>query len=51
MLGQSVRLGKRGRAAVTELRIGLIGAGWMGKAHAVAYKNVLMVFRGGVHGW
>jgi predicted dehydrogenase len=27
-----------------ELRIGLIGAGWMGKAHSVAYKNVPLVF-------
>jgi predicted dehydrogenase len=44
MLGQSVRPGKLGRAAVNEVRIGLIGAGWMGKAHAVAYRNVPMVF-------
>jgi predicted dehydrogenase len=44
MLGQRARLGKAGRAAVKEVRIGLIGAGWMGKAHAVAYKNVPMVF-------
>ena len=44
MLEQSVRLGKLGRAAVKELRIGLIGAGWMGKAHAVAYRNVPMIF-------
>jgi predicted dehydrogenase len=29
---------------VNEVRIGLIGAGWMGKAHAVAYRNVPMVF-------
>jgi predicted dehydrogenase len=29
---------------VNELRIGLVGAGWMGKAHAVAYRNVPMVF-------
>ena len=27
-----------------EIRVGLIGAGWMGKAHSVAYKNVPMVF-------
>jgi predicted dehydrogenase len=27
-----------------EIRIGLIGAGWMGKAHSVAYKNVPLVF-------
>ncbi len=27
-----------------EVRIGLIGAGWMGKAHASAYKNVPLVF-------
>jgi predicted dehydrogenase len=27
-----------------EIRIGLIGAGWMGKAHAVAYRNVAAVF-------
>jgi predicted dehydrogenase len=27
-----------------ELRIGLVGAGWMGKAHAVAYQNVPLVF-------
>ncbi|MGH6900084.1 MAG: Gfo/Idh/MocA family protein, partial [Geminicoccaceae bacterium] len=27
-----------------EVRIGLIGAGWMGKAHAVAYRNVPMIF-------
>jgi predicted dehydrogenase len=27
-----------------EIRIGLIGAGWMGKAHSVAYRNVPMVF-------
>jgi predicted dehydrogenase len=44
MLDQSMRLGKAGRAAVREVRIGLIGAGWMGKAHAVAYRNVPMVF-------
>jgi predicted dehydrogenase len=44
MLDQSMRLGKAGRAAVDEVRIGLIGAGWMGKAHAVAYRNVPMVF-------
>jgi predicted dehydrogenase len=29
---------------VNEVRIGLVGAGWMGKAHAVAYRNVPMVF-------
>ena len=29
-----------GGRAVNELRIGLVGAGWMGKAHAVAYRNV-----------
>ncbi|MFQ5971809.1 MAG: Gfo/Idh/MocA family protein [Alphaproteobacteria bacterium] len=29
---------------MTEVRIGLIGAGWMGKAHATAYRNVPMVF-------
>ena len=44
MLDQSAALGKAGRVAVNEVRIGLIGAGWMGKAHAVAYKNVPMVF-------
>ena len=44
MLDQSGPLGKAGRVAVREVRIGLIGAGWMGKAHAVAYKNVPMVF-------
>jgi predicted dehydrogenase len=27
-----------------EIKIGLIGAGWMGKAHSVAYRNVPMVF-------
>jgi predicted dehydrogenase len=27
-----------------EIRIGLIGAGWMGKAHSVAYRNVPLVF-------
>ncbi len=27
-----------------EVHIGLIGAGWMGKAHASAYKNVPLVF-------
>jgi predicted dehydrogenase len=27
-----------------EIRIGLIAAGWMGKAHSVAYRNVPMVF-------
>jgi predicted dehydrogenase len=27
-----------------EVRIGLVGAGWMGKAHAVAYRNVPLVF-------
>ena len=27
-----------------EIRIGLIGAGWMGKAHSVAYRNVAAVF-------
>ena len=27
-----------------EIRIGLVGAGWMGKAHSVAYRNVPMVF-------
>ncbi len=27
-----------------EIRIGLIGAGWMGKAHSVAYQNVAAVF-------
>ena len=27
-----------------EIGIGLVGAGWMGKAHSVAYKNVPMVF-------
>lgn len=27
-----------------EIRIGLIGAGWMGKTHSVAYRNVPMVF-------
>jgi len=27
-----------------EVRIGLIGAGWMGKAHTVAYRNVPLVF-------
>lgn len=44
MLDQSAALGKAGRVAVNEVRIGLIGAGWMGKAHAVAYQNVPMVF-------
>jgi predicted dehydrogenase len=48
MLEQSMRVFKLGaswgRAAVNEVRIGLIGAGWMGKAHAVAYRNVPMVF-------
>jgi predicted dehydrogenase len=44
MLDQSAALGKAGRVAVNEVRIGLIGAGWMGKAHAVAYRNVPMVF-------
>ena len=44
MLGQRTRLGKLGRGLVSEMRIGLIGAGWMGKAHAVAYRNVPMVF-------
>ncbi|MEM7024568.1 MAG: Gfo/Idh/MocA family oxidoreductase [Pseudomonadota bacterium] len=27
-----------------EIRIGLVGAGWMGKAHTVAYRNVPLVF-------
>ncbi|MGH6913737.1 MAG: Gfo/Idh/MocA family protein [Geminicoccales bacterium] len=27
-----------------EVRVGLVGAGWMGKAHAVAYRNVPLVF-------
>ena len=27
-----------------ELKIGLIGGGWMGKAHTVAYKNVPLIF-------
>ena len=27
-----------------EVRIGLIGAGWMGRAHATAYRNVPMVY-------
>ena len=27
-----------------EVRIGLVGAGWMGRAHASAYKNVPLVF-------
>jgi predicted dehydrogenase len=27
-----------------EVRVGLVGAGWMGKAHAVAYKNIPLVF-------
>jgi len=27
-----------------EIGIGLIGAGWMGKAHSVAYRNVPMIF-------
>jgi predicted dehydrogenase len=27
-----------------EVRVGLVGAGWMGKAHAVAYKNLPLVF-------
>lgn len=27
-----------------EVRIGLVGAGWMGKAHANAFKNVPLVF-------
>jgi predicted dehydrogenase len=27
-----------------EVRVGLVGAGWMGKAHAVAYKNVPLMF-------
>jgi predicted dehydrogenase len=48
MLEQSMRVFKFGaswgRAAVNQVRIGLIGAGWMGKAHAVAYRNVPMVF-------
>jgi hypothetical protein len=44
MLDQTRALGKLGRVAVKEVRIGLIGAGWMGKAHAVAYRNVPMVF-------
>ena len=29
---------------MTEIGIGLVGAGWMGKAHANAYKNVPLVF-------
>jgi predicted dehydrogenase len=29
---------------VNEVRIGLIGAGWMGKVHAVAYRNLPMIF-------
>jgi predicted dehydrogenase len=48
MLGQQARLGKRvlalGERSMTEVRIGLIGAGWMGKAHTVAYRNVPLVF-------
>ena len=27
-----------------ELKIGLIGGGWMGKAHTAAYKNLPLVF-------
>jgi predicted dehydrogenase len=27
-----------------EIKIGLVGAGWMGKAHSVAYQNVPLVF-------
>ncbi len=29
---------------MAELRIGMVGAGWMGRAHATAYKNVPLVF-------
>ena len=28
-----------GRRSMREVRIGLIGAGWMGKAHGIAYQN------------
>ena len=29
---------------MSEVRIGLVGAGWMGRAHATAYNNVPLVF-------
>ena len=29
---------------MSEVRIGLVGAGWMGRAHAMAYQNVPLVF-------
>ncbi len=29
---------------MAEVRIGLVGAGWMGRAHSTAYKNVPLVF-------
>ena len=29
---------------MNEVRIGMVGAGWMGKAHAQAYKNVPLIF-------
>ena len=47
MLGQralSWQAGGDTGGAVMEVRIGLIGAGWMGKAHTVAYRNVPLVF-------
>src|SRR5690606_37422500 len=44
MLGQSLRLGKLGRAAAREVAAGLRAAGWMGRAHAAAYRVVPMVF-------
>ena len=27
-----------------EIKIGLIGAGWMGKAHTTAFHNARMIF-------
>ena len=29
---------------MNKIKIGLIGAGWMGKAHAIAYHNARMTF-------
>jgi predicted dehydrogenase len=31
---------------MTELRIGLIGAGWMGKTHAMCYRAAPLAFGG-----
>ncbi|GAA3333361.1 hypothetical protein GCM10020331_097100 [Ectobacillus funiculus] len=35
---------KKGVFGMREVRIGLVGAGWMGKAHTSAFMNALMMF-------